>query len=823
MTLRLQIREFVRVLLLAGLALSAPRAQAEDAGQGEEAGDGAATVQPAEGERPRIRYWLEDPQETTPAANDEPATAKDEDKGKEEEDGKAKAVHSSLKTGRTPDERRETVRAQFSAMIKSAEKAYDNKEYMRCVQICRNILTADPRNMDAIKWLQKGHAKLAEADDAVAVAAAERKGQEALLESQEREVRPPVRIPEERPHLATRADDPTLQGRKKMADRMKEPISVDFADADLAWVFNTLFIMTGINIVADPAAIEDKKLTLHVEDLPLQEVLDFVVRNNDNIQYSVTEHAIWITATSSDDLKKLMKLKVYPIHHGLMTAQGLGNNSRNRQTRTSSGGTGSNSRINNQNNNRGGGGGGGGGGQQGQQGQGQGQNQGSYLEVMLKWLQDQKDPQTFPDGSQYLIDLQSNQLAVLTTPAGHAKIEEILDAFDQPALQVLIKARFLDIALEKNNALGINVERVNTRVDAPRNPFRTFDLAGTTPTDVLSTLGTGTSLVIKGLRTDPQFSVTLNALLNHRNTRILSEPQILAVNNKEAMIDVTTFFSFITDLREVTTTDFGGDGTSASRVAAFVPEFDQEEVGFTLNVTPSVGRDLKTINLHLKPIIDSLAQGQNVGDFQTFEVVDTDDGTATPPVIKQPVIDTTELETDVVLEDNGYVIIGGLIRNRWETVERKIPGLHRIPGLGHLFKSKTSQRLTSNLVVIVEAQIITPRGRHYHTAPYPDDPDIREGGVNRAPGQVTETRHAPEVSKALGLPAVPQDYGDTARPMSGAVHMGGANDWEVPQEEPVEGHPAPQAVALDAEPQGVDEPAEPDAGQTRPRATIVKP
>lgn len=800
--------------------MNASRAQAEDAGQGEEAGDGAAPAQPAESERPRIRYWLQDPQETTPAANDTPAPAKDEDKDGDE----AKAVHSSLKTGRTTEERRETVRAQFKVMIKSAEKAYDDKQYMRCVQICRNILTADPRNMDAIKLLQKGHAKLAEADDAVAVAAAERKGQEALLESQEREVRPPVRIPEERPHLATRGDDPSLPGRKKMAERMKEPISVDFADADLAWVFNTLFIMTGINIVADPAAIEDKKLTLHVEDLPLQEVLDFVVRNNESIQYSVTEHAIWITATSSDDLKKLMKLKIYPIHHGLMTSQGLGNNSRNRQTRTSSGGNGSNSRINNNSNNRGGGGGGGGSGSGGSGGQqGQGQNQGSYLEVMLKWLQDQKDPQTFPDGSQYLIDLQSNQLAVLTTPSGHAKIEEILDAFDQPALQVLIKARFLDIALEKNNALGINVERVNTRVDEPRNPFRTFDLAGTTPTDVLSTLGTGTSLVIKGLRTDPQFSVTLNALLNHRNTRILSEPQILAVNNKEAMIDVTTFFSFITDLREVTTTDFGGNGTSSSRVAAFVPEFDQEEIGFTLNVTPSVGRDLKTINLHLKPIIDSLAQGQNVGDFQTFEVVNTEDGTATPPIIKQPVIDTTELETDVVLEDNGYVIIGGLIRNRWETVERKIPGLHRIPGLGQLFKSKTSQRLTSNLVVIVEAQIITPRGRHYHTEPFPDDPDIREGGVNRAPGQVTETRHSPDVGKALGLPAAPQDYGDTARPMSGTVHMGDGAGWQVPQEEPVDGRPTPQAVALDAEPGTPTEPAEPSGGKPQPRAIIVNP
>jgi type II secretory pathway component GspD/PulD (secretin) len=570
--------------------------------------------------------------------------------------------------------------------------------------------------------------------------ASTRKSQDAVLEAEERAIRPPVRIPETRPAWPRRSDDPTIPKREKMAKTLEESVTVDFVNADLEWVLNTLFVITGVNIIADPAALQGKSLTLHVEKIPLREVLNFIIRNNDGVQMSVTEDAVWITATSASDLKKLMIPRVYPIHHGLVTskgAQGMSAGQRSGQNGRAGGG------------NAGGGARGGGaaaGGQGGQGGQGQQGNEESYLELVLDWLQTQADPQSFPDGSQWFIDKPSNQLVVFTTPAGHDKIREFLDTFDQPPIQVLIKARFLRTNDNDEKALGANLDFMSgeLRFGQPHNVLPWSFTNNAAPVNLPGTLISNSNIFqVIGSRVDPKFQLTIRALLANSNTRVLAEPQILAINNKEAFIDITTNFSYITDLREVTGTQFGGNGTAATNVVAYVPEFDTENIGFTLFVTPSVGRDLKTINLHIRPIIDDLAEGQKVQDFQNFQVINAQAsvlGNSTPPVIQRPTIDQTSLETDAVLEDNGYVIIGGLVRNRLETVEKKVPGLHRIPGLGYLFKNKSELRQRYNLTIVLEAQIITPRGRTYRTSPNPDDGDIREGGTNRAPGQVSEMK-----------------------------------------------------------------------------------
>ncbi len=65
--------------------------------------------------------------------------------------------------------------------------------------------------------------------------------------------------------------------------------------------------------------------------------------------------------------------------------------------------------------------------------------------------------------------------------------------------------------------------------------------------------------------------------------------------------------------------DVGGKDAPKNS-AAFVPEFGEENMGFTLSTTPSAGRDLKTLNLHLNPIIDSLADGQKITDFPNAEM-----------------------------------------------------------------------------------------------------------------------------------------------------------------------------------------------------------
>jgi len=717
-------------------------------------------------DRPKIRKWLDEPgaprEVGGPGAVEVPVAAEDIEL---EEDAADRA------------RRRAAMEGEIVIKLAKAKAALKRGDPQEAVNLARNVLTMDPRNILASEMLRKAQGKLLDADERVVGVAGDRRDRERMLEVDEHSVAPPPRLKEVRPHWERRGEDPETPRRKKIADKLEERVTVDFNKADLDFVLNTLFVLTGINIIADEAALEGKTVTMRVLDLPVREVLNFVVRNNDGIQFNITEDAVWVTASESSDLKKIMYPRIYPIHHGLVLTQensGASTGQRSGGTGRAGGGRG------------GGGGGRGGGGGGGQRGGGGGGKQGqnnleeTYLETVLKWMKEAKDPSVFPDGSDYLIDRQSNQLIVFTTAAGHDRMMQFLDHFDQPAIQVLIKARFLDVSGLDNRELGINIDNIKTRlgvvdttgngtgtgttgtgtttgttttdttgqITSGPNPFRSFSFTGATQ----AILGTGNVLTVTGRRTDPQFQVTLTALYETRATKVLSEPQILAINNKEAIIDITQHFSYITDLRPVTATTAVGNGVAVGSVPSFVPEFDEENIGFTLQVTPSVGRDLKTINLHLNPVIDELATGQSIQQFQNFDAsIASANSSGVQPSIQRPTINQTSLETDVVLEDNGYVMIGGLMRNFKEVRERRIPGLSRIPYLGNLFKTHSTSIDRRNLMIIVEAQIVTAAGRTYYKDADPDDVDPREGGTNRAPGEISDAIRADAVNSAVGV------------------------------------------------------------------------
>ena len=725
-------------------------------------GDGKVEIKPdtnTKGTRPRTKYWLDDPV----------AKSKDADSGKIPEPadgnmatsegyksprdgsndnlvlpGKRPPLTESYEKFREAAEEHRTLVSQSKANLRDAKLAYKEKDYQRAFDIAEDVIRSDPSSVEAAEMRRNARGHLDAKDEKIAEFARDRIDRSRILQSDEEAAAPLPKIPTERPHLATRNDDPSIARRRKIAEALEQPITASFQKADLDFVMNTLYDLTGVNIIADPAALDSKTITMHVNDLKLREILEYIVRNNDGISYNITEDSIWITASSETDLKKIMFPRVYPLHYGLVST--VANSGGGGGGGGGRGGSGTNGRSGRGGGQQQGGGNRGGGGQGAQGGQ---QQEPTYIETVLKWMKDTKSQYVLPEGSDYQIDRQSNLLIVLTTPAGHERVSQFLDFFDQPAIQCLIKTRFLDIQWNSELSLGANLNSLSNRVgtlfrpdgktpsSTSKDPANGFTLSA--GNGVFTTAGTpgATVLSLVGRKTDPAYQLTIAALETSDKTKILSAPQVLAINNKEAVIDVTTHFSYITDLRPIQSTTTAGVGTAIQSTSGFIPEFDEENIGFTLTVTPSIGRDLKTINLHLNPIIDSLAQGQNISQFQTFAINSTTDAN-NPPTIQRPTIDQTSLETDVVLEDNGYCIIGGLIRNRTETQNRSIPGLSKIPVLGNLFKSLDKTKQKSNLMIIVEASIISPSGRSYYTKPAIDEVDIREGSSNKAPGQVND-------------------------------------------------------------------------------------
>jgi general secretion pathway protein D len=79
--------------------------------------------------------------------------------------------------------------------------------------------------------------------------------------------------------------------------------------------------------------------------------------------------------------------------------------------------------------------------------------------------------------------------------------------------------------------------------------------------------------------------------------------------------------------------------------------------------------------------------------------------------IEMPVFSKRSVNTSLTIYDGYTVAVGGLMREDVQNVEDKVPILGDIPIIGRLFQSKAENRIKSNLIIFVTAQIIDATGR----------------------------------------------------------------------------------------------------------------
>ena len=152
------------------------------------------------------------------------------------------------------------------------------------------------------------------------------------------------------------------------------------------------------------------------------------------------------------------------------------------------------------------------------------------------------------------------------------------------------------------------------------------------------------------------------------------EAKIL-VGTKEAVVTVTT------------TVPATGSTVSA-------PEIQYVDVGTKLFVTPSIKRD-GYVQIKVRP------------EVSTAKIESFDTGSAKNRV---PIATTTEAETNVLVKSGTTLIIGGLIETKDELTKNQMPILGNIPILGMAFKSTSSTKKKTELVVFLTPQIIMPDG-----------------------------------------------------------------------------------------------------------------
>jgi len=266
------------------------------------------------------------------------------------------------------------------------------------------------------------------------------------------------------------------------------------------------------------------------------------------------------------------------------------------------------------------------------------------------------------------------------------KVVNVLTFGPVGAQEVLLQVKFAEVDRTALTQLGVNfisTGAANTIGTVGTGQFGGFGPQTLTPGGSNSTGTSGTSsttvtnlLNLFVFRPDINLGATIEALQTKNLLQILAEPNLIAVNGKEASFLAGGQFPF--PLVQP------GNGFTAVTISF-------KEFGVRLQFVPVI---MPNGNIHLKvaPEVSTL-------DFANALVISG---------FTVPALSTRKAETEFEVQDGQSFVIAGLMDNRVTDIYNKIPGLGDIPILGNFFRSKSLQKSNSELMVLCTVKRVSP-------------------------------------------------------------------------------------------------------------------
>ncbi|MBI5209516.1 MAG: AMIN domain-containing protein [Elusimicrobia bacterium] len=309
-----------------------------------------------------------------------------------------------------------------------------------------------------------------------------------------------------------------------------------------------------------------------------------------------------------------------------------------------------------------------------------------------------------------LADEKTNSLILTDSAEGLVATEKLIADLDIIPRQVLIEAKLVSIRIGRNLSFGIQwdyfqVERgkalgkqgsnsIGSSIGIPTdfvNPRQqrglddnalTFNGIGTSGAPGATGRGTGVllpaanavgALTLGRVTNNWMLNATLTAAAGQGRLKLLADPKVATLNNKTAEINVQQQTPI--DISNVAA------GGAVSRNVTYVP------IGISLKVTPIISEDGTRITMEINPTISSR-------------------GPASGSVSGAPVIETSSARTTVIVKDGETIVIGGLIRDEFETTIAKVPFFGDLPLLGAIFRNKSISRERRETIIFVTPKII---------------------------------------------------------------------------------------------------------------------
>ncbi len=290
-----------------------------------------------------------------------------------------------------------------------------------------------------------------------------------------------------------------------------------------------------------------------------------------------------------------------------------------------------------------------------------------------------------------VVNKESGLLTVRANKRQHAEIEDFLEkVLDSVQRQVLIEATIVEVELGEQYQAGIDW----SRIDGDFSYRQQTTVSGNAFTSGVPAyvFSYNNPLSVMG-----SISASLQLLEQYGNTKVLSSPKIMALNNQTAIlkaVDNRVYFSIEVEEREAT--------DNAAARTRFETQINTVPEGLIMSITPHIS-DKDEVILNVRPTVSRIID--YVADPGLALLTLNNPGLSIPNSLV-PIVQVREMESLLRVSSGHIAVIGGLMQDRMRQDKNGIPVLSRLPLVGDAFSYRDDQYIKTELVIFLRPVVI---------------------------------------------------------------------------------------------------------------------
>ena len=468
--------------------------------------------------------------------------------------------------------------------------------------------------------------------------------------------------------------------RGRMTGLLENTVSIQSEELTVKEILFGIGEKEGINFVADQGLVPlQQKLTLNLDRVKLSELLGYISRNV-GVHFQVGDDLIWvIDGKASKEL--IEQTRFYRLRHGFMMPAQFGPEETTLVTVKPEKGPTTITET--------------------------AKYEMFVNDSIMKKPSIEEAIEKFFKGSDHMIDYERNLIVATGTPEQFEVLERIIEEFDRPIQQVLIEARFITIS--EAAFLDFGFRWASSIAGSP-----SLDQTGIGGGALGSEEGLLTRITFQNvfkessILSNADLSAALTALEQSGESRLLSAPRLTLLNNRPGSIsdgEVNYYFEQFTVEETITSI---GNSNSFSLSGRMVPTGKPSKItaGVSLEVVASIGGDGQSILLALHPVVNQNVRYVSLKG-QTIEEVTKDKDRFE---IFLPQWRTQELATRVIVGSGQSIMMGGVLEREQRTIVESVPILGNLPGIGALFRKRSTIDKPRYLLIFVNAKLLDEDG-----------------------------------------------------------------------------------------------------------------